>query len=152
MVEQQRALAPITCNVDGPHNVACNLQVPYMSRGTPVVRRTTYAAPYQLLFNESSAHPDATRGAALTSVGRAALQVASLRGPGRVVVTTAPDDTTNPPPMQRCVHSGRYIAVHAVLVAEVGLCRWVADHIPGAELLVQQPGWGHAHCFIAEVG
>ena len=32
------------------------------------------------------------------------------------------------------------------------MCRWVADHIPGAELLVQQPGWGHAHCFIAEVG
>jgi hypothetical protein len=82
----------------------------------------------------------------------ASLQVASLRGPGRVVVTTAPDDTTNPPPMQKCAHECRHIAVYVVLVADVGLCRWVADHIPGAELLVQQPGWGHAHCFIAEVG
>ena len=56
-------------------------------------------------------------------------QVASLRGPGRIVVTTAPDDTTNPPPMQK----------------------WVADHIAGAELLQQAPGWGHAHAFVAEV-
>lgn len=51
----------------------------------------------------------------------ASLQVASLRGPGRVVVTTAPDDTTNPPPMQKCAHECRYIAVYVVLVADVGL-------------------------------
>jgi hypothetical protein len=41
--------------------------------------------------------------------------VGSLAGPGRVVVTTAPDDTTNPPQMQA----------------------WVAARIPGAQLLPQ---------------
>ncbi len=39
----------------------------------------------------------------------------SLAGPGRVVVTTAPDDTTNPPQMQE----------------------WVVAQIPGAQLLPQ---------------
>mmetsp|Transcript_12426 Transcript_12426/g.31017 ORF Transcript_12426/g.31017 Transcript_12426/m.31017 type:complete len:408 (+) Transcript_12426:61-1284(+) len=43
-------------------------------------------------------------------------------------ITTAPDDATNPPPMQQ----------------------WWADEIPGSELLQFSAGWGHCHAFTPE--
>ena len=41
----------------------------------------------------------------------------------RIGITTSPDDTTNPPAMQRWFHS----------------------QLPGSELVHFEPGWGHLH-------
>lgn len=46
----------------------------------------------------------------------------------RVLVTTAPDDTTNPPEMQE----------------------WFAAQIPGSELMKFDPGYGHCHFIIPD--
>ena len=51
----------------------------------------------------------------------------------RFVISTAPDDVTNPPEMQQ----------------------WWAENVPGAELMHCDAGWGHAHAlepgFVAEL-
>ena len=46
----------------------------------------------------------------------------------KIVITTAPDDTTNPPVMQY----------------------WFHEKVPGSVLMKFEPGWGHAHNLITE--
>eukprot|EP00947_MAST-08B_sp_MAST-8B-sp1_P002993 g2993.t1 len=63
------------------------------------------------ILNEDVPFDTHALGTALTAQGR------------KIIITTSPDDTTNPPIMQR----------------------WWADHLPGAELMHVPAGWGHMH-------
>jgi len=57
------------------------------------------------------------------------LEAIGVAKEGRVLVTSCIADGTNPPPMQR----------------------WVARHIPGAELVMVGGEWGHLHIVVEEV-
>jgi len=55
--------------------------------------------------------------------------LANVRSNGKILITSSPDDKTNPPKANQ----------------------WFSNQIPGSKLLTMKPGWGHLHCVFPAV-
>ena len=127
------ALSKIMQNVSAKNRLAlapdCKLAVERAEKESPGESRATEAC---VDFIESSDHSMAFTHRGMTdNVWPIAIEglpwlpsLSSLVADGRVfAVTTASDDTTNPPEMQR----------------------WVHEKVQGSTMMHFQPGWGHLH-------
>lgn len=57
------------------------------------------------------------------------IDLSNVMAKGKILVTSAPDDTTNPPLANK----------------------WFAKQVPRSKLLHMEPGWGHLHCVFPAV-